>query len=283
MRRVATLLAGMAALALVAVAPLASFAPHAVALSNCDVADYSNDAEELEFLRIINEYRVANGRGSLTISQNLNRAAQWMASDMGAKGYFGHVDSFGRDPWARIVDCGYPIAGGENLAAGTYRSAAAGAFELFKGSPTHNENMLLGRYLQIGIARVFAPGSQYGWYWATTFGTTDDGTNPYAAAPTPPPAPLSTGDTEARATSGVFSLQPGANFVPWSGGEVSAAELLQGAGHGVRMVYRWDDASGTWQRYGPGLPWFVQSLQQVHQGDGLWVVASAQSQLQLAR
>ncbi|MCK9518313.1 MAG: CAP domain-containing protein [Dehalococcoidia bacterium] len=282
MRRFATLIAGAALFAVAAAMPLFSASSPAVALTNCDVADYSNDAEELEFLRIINEYRAANGRAALGISQNLNRAAQWMAADMGSKGYFGHVDSLGRDPWVRIVDCGYPLAGGENLAAGTYRSTAAGAFELFRGSPSHNENMLLDRYVQIGIARVFAPNSQYGWYWATTFGTTDDGTNPYAAAPTPVAEPVSNGGTQARVPTSVFSLQPGANFVLWTGEDTDPSQLVAGASS-VRMLYFWDQAEQSWKRYGPGLPWFVQSLDEVHTGDGLWVVASSSGRLQSLR
>jgi uncharacterized protein YkwD len=271
MRRIPMLIAG-----------LVSSHRHATALTSCDVADHSNDAEELEFLRIINDYRAANGAGPLALSQNLNRAAHWMAWDMGTKGYFGHIDSLGRDPWARIVDCGYPIAGGENLAAGTYRGTAAGAFELFQGSPTHNENMLLARYTQIGIARIFAPGSQYGWYWATTFGTPDDGTGTAAAEPAPPPAPAWS-EPNARVARDVFSLHSGANLVSWSGGELSPAELVANAGGSVRMLYRWDEATGTWERFGPGLPWFVQTLESVQPGDALWVVASEPAQLRLAR
>src|SRR5688572_9693986 len=128
MRRVAKLL-GLAATILCALAgtSLASD-PIATAAGGCDVADASNDAEELAFLGTINAHRAQHGAGPLTISASLNRAAAWMVQDMAANNRFGHTDSLGREPSTRIVDCGYPIAGGENLAAGTNRSTAAGAF-----------------------------------------------------------------------------------------------------------------------------------------------------------
>ena len=144
------------------------------------MADTTIDAEEASFLGIINGYRAQGGAPALAVSPDLSRAAAWMVTDMGATGYFGHTDSLGRSPWTRMADCGYPDGGGENLAAGTNRSAAAGAFELFRNSPSHNENMLVPEFRYIGIARVHMEGSKYSWYWATTFA--------YGAAP-PPPAP----------------------------------------------------------------------------------------------
>ncbi|MGE5595340.1 MAG: CAP domain-containing protein [Hyphomicrobiales bacterium] len=288
MRRIATLAAGLAVTALAAALPLQSHISPARALSNCDVADFSNDGEEMAFLTIINNYRAANGVGALSISQNLNRAAAWMAMDMGTHNYFGHTDSLGRDTWTRIVDCGYPVAGGENLAAGTYRSSAASAFELFQGSPSHNENMLLARYQQIGIARVFVPNSTYGWYWATTFGTMDDGSGyvapPLTPAPPPPPPPTQPPAppvAQARVPQATLSLEAGANFISWTGSDTAAAELAASAPGKVTMLYHWDAANGRWLRFGPGLPAFAQSLQTVHTGDGVWVLASAPASLDL--
>lgn len=268
MRRFALSAALTTALVLGTVAVRSLGAAPATALSNCEVDDYSIDSEELEFLRIINEYRVENGRGPLTLSANLSRAAEWMARDMGEQSYFGHIDSLGRDPWVRIVDCGYPVAGGENLAAGTYRSTAASAFELFRNSPSHDENMLLDRYVQIGIARVYIPGSQYGWYWATTFGTLDDGSESVAFAATSAPA---NAPAMARHAAELFSIETGANFVTWTGGEVSPDRLFGGESREL-VLYRWDSLRRSWLRYGPGLPAFLQSLHRLRPGDGIWVV-----------
>ena len=143
----------------------------------CDVADQSLDGEELAFLGLINNYRAQNGLGSLTMSTNLNRAATWMATDVGTKDYFAHTDSFGRSPSQRAIDCDSPAGAGENLAAGTVRDTAQEAFEAWVASPGHNANMLYAGYQQIGIARFEAPSSTYKWYWATEFSMVHDGTD----------------------------------------------------------------------------------------------------------
>lgn len=146
------------------------------ALTNCTVTHDGNDAEELAFLTLINNYRSQNGLGALTISTNLNRGAAWMAEDLAVNNYFAHTDSLGRSAYQRAIDCGYPSGAGENLAAGGAWASAQAAFTAWQNSPGHNANMLGQYYMQIGIARYYLAGSQYGWYWATTFGTTNDGT-----------------------------------------------------------------------------------------------------------
>ncbi len=167
-------LAGVAFAALMGAGALSG--PTAHAAGPCDVAAYDLDDEELAFLDLLNDYRAAHGLGSLRISATLTRASAWMATDMATKGYFAHTDSAGRQPSRRAADCGYIDPMGENLAAGTNWDTAKEAFEAWKNSPSHNENMLSNLYVQVGIARHFEPGSPYGWYWATDFGVVDDGT-----------------------------------------------------------------------------------------------------------
>lgn len=151
------------------------------------------DSEETRFLEIINEYRAANGLNPLTLNNTLNQTARWMAEDMAGNNYFSHTDSLGRDPFVRMGAFGYTYNTwkGENLAAGV--SGAQAAFDLWKGSPGHNANMLGTNYTVIGIARAFNENSTFGWYWATEFGGQNDPPPPPAPAPppdpTPPPAP----------------------------------------------------------------------------------------------
>jgi uncharacterized protein YkwD len=250
-------------------------APKSVnALTNCTAHHPVNDSEELAFLDIINAYRADHGLQTLTISTNLNREAAWMVNDMTASGYFGHYDSLGRHPWVRSVDCGYPIPAGENLAAGWKQGGAQAAFDLFKSSPTHNSNMLYPDYRQIGIARVYVANSQYGWYWATDFGTTDDGTGPAsataAAADTPVPvsaAPVTT--LSASANTAVW--RP----VVWDGAPAEPMVLAEGGAdaNGVAMVYRYDAASGTWSHYSPELPDVLNTLDDLSSG-GTYLVVS---------
>jgi uncharacterized protein YkwD len=169
----------------------------AQALSNCDVADMTFDAEEQAFLGVINDYRAANGLQPLTISVNLNRAAEWKALDLGTHLIFSHTDSLGRGPQQRIADCGGAPWFGENLAAGTVISTAQSAFSLWRSSSGHNKNMLLADYKQIGIARYYAPNSRYTWYWVTEFSVTDDGTGalPGLGIVSPTPSTALTGST----------------------------------------------------------------------------------------
>ena len=92
--------------------------------------------------------------------------------------------------------------------------------------------MLDGIYVQVGIARYYAPGSSYGWYWATSFGTEYDGTN---------------GGDLRIAESGVRSA--GLNLRGWN-----VATVLPG-GLRVRDLQgftAWEQQpSGNWQQWAP--------------------------------
>jgi len=212
-QRAAVLAFGAAAIALLALASLTAPSTPARALVNCDVSDYSLDSEELAFLALINQYRSENGRGTLSVSPTLNRMAHWMAWDLGTKGYFSHTDSLGRMPYQRAQDCGYPTGAGENLAAGQSWDTAQEAFEAWKNSPGHNQNMLASYYVAIGIARVYVPGSPLGWYWVTNFGTGAEGgsSNPTptpTATNTPTPTPTRTPTPTATPTPSPASPSP---------------------------------------------------------------------------
>jgi hypothetical protein len=135
------------------------------------------DPEEVAFYLLINQYRADHGLAPMYVSTNLTRAASWHAQDMATRGYFGHDNPEGLGPQARANGCGYPYPAGENIAAGTNWTTGQHAFNAWRDSPAHDANMLRGEYVQIGIARYYAPGSKYGWYWATSFGVTSDGTN----------------------------------------------------------------------------------------------------------
>ena len=138
------------------------------------------DSEEQTFLNIINDYRAAEGLGTLALDPQLNDVALWMANDLASNNYFSHTDSLGRDPFVRMDQIGYAYNTwrGENLVAGT--EGAQASFEMWTGSPGHNANMLGEHYTVIGIARMFDEGSSFGWYWATEFGG-------HTAPPPPPP------------------------------------------------------------------------------------------------
>ena len=156
--------------------------PVAEALTNCTVAqsDLDYDAEEKNFLVLLNQYRAQNGAPALTPSANLNRSAAWMARDLVSRADLPqHVDSIGRDPLVRMQQCDAVAPGGniaENIAGG-YAATGAEILEQWKGSPSHNATMLRADLKQIGIARAYNASNRFPWQWATNFGTVDDGTN----------------------------------------------------------------------------------------------------------
>lgn len=286
------------------------------AAGTCQVADFSLDSEERQFVELLNTYRQQHGLRPLTVSESLTRASAWLVVDLSSKNYFSHTDSLGRAPQARVEDCGYRSPAGENIAAGTHWDTALEAFEAWKASKGHNENMLYPDYMQVGVARVHAPGSQYGWYWATEFGIADDGTNLMApapvatpAAPTTPPAPAPALTPTPAATlppapspaatppvvvptampslspapaSVIIRLLPGANLIAWPERQSSTAAMRTG-GTAIEAIYAYDTATKTWLRFGPGLPPYVNSLHQLEPGRAYWVIANEATQVETGR
>jgi uncharacterized protein YkwD len=232
---------GIVALTLLggATAALISRASSADALTNCTVSDLAMDGEETAFLGLINTYRAQNGLGALTVSTNLNRAASWMVIDLGTRNYFSHTDSLGRAPAQRSIDCGYPLGAGENLAAGTVWDTAQEAFDAWRASAGHNQNMLASYYKQIGIARYFAAGSIYGWYWATDFGTTNDGTGSGGGAPATPTAPPAANAPAAITSPANGATLPGASAsFAWAAGSGALEYFLYvGTSQGTNNLY----------------------------------------------
>jgi hypothetical protein len=154
----------------------------AEALTNCTVAqdDLNYDAEEKNFLVVLNQYRAQNGAPPLTPSANLNRSAAWMARNNADRTDTpSHYDTLGRDPVVRMQDCDAIAPGGaiaENIAGGP---SATGAEILvqWQHSPPHDATMKRADLKQIGIARAYNAANQFPWEWVTNFSTVDDGTN----------------------------------------------------------------------------------------------------------
>lgn len=131
------------------------------------------DAETLKFLREINNYRIENGSGILSVDANLQDAANWMSNDMlescaSSGDPCSHNDSTGRSFSLRINNFDYRASAGENLAWGSGLSTSAKALSIWKNSPGHNANMLDNSYEAIGISR--SCGSNV-CVWVTDFGS----------------------------------------------------------------------------------------------------------------
>ncbi|MFN8593165.1 MAG: CAP domain-containing protein [Thermomicrobiales bacterium] len=180
---------------------LAAALPDGIARAT-DVASYCAESPEQEFLRLINDYRAANGRGRLTLVQHVGAAAQHHSTDMANRNYLSHTTQGSSDgPPERMIAHGYPANTtwwGENIYAGygvlngVDLGSAQGAFNWWKNSPGHNANMLNANYTVIGIDRASNPNAQYRNYWTTDFGGAADQAATLCGGTTPPPTPTPT-------------------------------------------------------------------------------------------
>jgi uncharacterized protein YkwD len=211
----------------------------AFALTNCTVADLTFDAQEQQFLTLINNYRTSQGLPALATSISLNRAASWMAVDMATKGYFAHNEPPPSNrTWSqRLTDCGDSwSSAGENIAAGTVMDTAQEAFDIWRNSSGHNANMLGASYRQIGIARHYLSTSPYKWYWVTDFHGPDDGTRVSGgSSPTPTPSPSPT-------------PAPSPYAVTW-GGHSTPSSMSAGATANANVSFS-NSGSQTWNASG---------------------------------
>jgi uncharacterized protein YkwD len=124
-----------------------------------------------DLVALINAYRTSNGLQAVSPNGALNSAAGWMAGDMAARNYIGHVSSDGRSPTQRMWAFGYPATSmytGEDLGAG-YGTASA-VLAGWQASAAHNAVLLNPNYDALGIGLVYEPNSTYKWYWAADFG-----------------------------------------------------------------------------------------------------------------
>jgi uncharacterized protein YkwD len=143
-----------------------------------------------DLIALINGYRANNGLQPVSADGALAGAATWMAGDMAAKNYIGHISSDGRSPTQRIAAFGYPVTSmytGENLGAG-YGSAGA-VFAGWQSSAAHNAVLLNPNYNAIGVGLVYNANTTYKWFWAADFA--GPGGTVKAVVPPAPPAAAS--------------------------------------------------------------------------------------------
>jgi uncharacterized protein YkwD len=143
-----------------------------------------------DLVALINAYRTSNGLQAVSPNGALTSAAGWMAGDMAARNYIGHVSSDGRWPTQRMSAFGYPATSmytGEDLGAG-YGTASA-VLAGWQASAAHNAVLLNPNYDALGVGVVYEPSSTYKWYWAADFGG-PGGTVKVIVPPAPRPQPV---------------------------------------------------------------------------------------------
>src|SRR5207253_1856778 len=101
-------------------------------------------------LTFTNQKRQDDGIAPLHISSELSSAASAKAADMFAKDYWAHNSPDGTTPWFFFQKVGYNyVYAGENLAKDFDNSE--GVINGWMGSPSHRENMLNGKYDEVGF------------------------------------------------------------------------------------------------------------------------------------
>jgi hypothetical protein len=68
--------------------------------------------------------------------------------------------------------------------------------------------------------------------------------------------------------------------VAWPGGPAPVEEVFGDAG-GVAAVYLWDEATGAWRKYFPGLPGYLNDLEVLEPGAAYWVIARRPSNIRV--
>ena len=180
LRRALTLALALAALGSASVVPAAA----ATRLER----SHESASVQTDLIVLVNAYRAGNGLQAVSPNAALAGAAAWMAGDMAAKNYIGHVSSDGRSPTQRMAAFGYPATAmytGEDLGAGY--GTAGGVLAGWQASAAHNAVLLNPSYNAIGIGLVYNASSTYKWYWAADFG--GPGGTVKLTVP-PPPAPI---------------------------------------------------------------------------------------------
>lgn len=99
----------------------------------------------------------------------LQAAAAGHSADMARRNYFEHSSPEGVQVSQRVSASRYKWRSvGENLAGGN--RTIAEAVEGWLGSPPHCENLMDPRYLDVAVACVAQPGTDWGTYWTMVLG-----------------------------------------------------------------------------------------------------------------
>lgn len=115
---------------------------------------------------LINQNRANAGLAPLTWNTAAAAAARTRANEIVSQ--FSHTRPGGSSGLTALSESGTSfIRAGENLAAG--QDTAGEAVNSWMNSPDHRANILKPEFTQTGIACIYIPGSEYGYYWVQLF------------------------------------------------------------------------------------------------------------------
>lgn len=122
-------------------------------VGNFQVLGRTSNIQTYDLLADTNKERAAESLGQLQLSDRLSRAAFLKAQDMLENNYWAHTSPSGVQPWKWFGDTGYNYSvAGENLAK-NYPTADT-TVQAWMNSPSHRENIMNGKYIDVGFAVV---------------------------------------------------------------------------------------------------------------------------------
>ena len=123
----------------------------AVRKSHPEVLGIAYQISNQELLNLVNFERTKQGLNELQFDSQLSSAASNKASHMFQNNYWAHFAPDGTTPWVFIKNQGYAYTyAGENLAKGF--TTSYDAVKAWMNSPTHRDNILSEKYLDVGFA-----------------------------------------------------------------------------------------------------------------------------------
>jgi hypothetical protein len=117
------------------------------------VLGYASNISVDAIVKLTNDRRQTQGLDALKVNNKLSESAKEKAQDMFAKNYWAHNAPDGTTPWYFFKNVGYNyLYAGENLARDFGESSQV--IQAWMDSPTHRDNIISGRYTEIGVAVV---------------------------------------------------------------------------------------------------------------------------------
>lgn len=159
------------------------FSFHIVNLVKPGVLGIVSSIQKEDVIRLTNVERQKLGLGTVVENGALDKAAEAKAQNMFAENYWAHFSPSGKDPWGFILSAGYRFTfAGENLAKNF--SDNQSVVTAWMNSPSHRENMVNGKYKDIGVAVLDGTlNGQNTTLVVQMFGTTEN----LASTPSTPP------------------------------------------------------------------------------------------------
>ena len=291
---------------------LATRGEEARAAGPCGTTHDAVDAEEQQFLGLLQAWRLQNvSNEPMEMSGALNRAAAWFAEYQVTNSAFGnHNDSSGRNWAQRAIDCGYTAkltngidywaqGSGEGIFGAATGGAAVGPAAALAG-------MLSQQGSQSGIfitgsppnfpakcygAAVYRSGAKVAWVVViaqlpfnqscpggsgggppSTTTTTSTATATATPTRTPTPSPTPSPTPTPRGDGATVILYEGWNLVTLPSGPVAA--VLHRAKGCYGAIYQ--QQGGGWLRYAPEVPAWANNLQTLN-GGAFWVEGTAEN------